>query len=129
MIRSRNWGSIVSGVVIMGLTPNAFWSSANLVWANQQLGPAAGIVMGFGGVALFALGWLLVGAGLRPGRSALRGALLGAASYLGAGLTWAAVYASTNSFGDRLGPDLLAVVPVWPLHASFVQGLFGLGQA
>ncbi len=81
----------------------------------------------FGGVLLFAFGWLLVGAGLRPHGSARRGALLAGLLYVLVGLAWEGVYILANPYGDPPHPVLLVVALFWPWHVAFVLGLFGLG--
>ena len=113
--RHWNWRLLVIGVALMVLAPPALWS-----FARDQ-------AVLFGGVALFALGWLLVGAGLQPRQRAWHGAGWAAVLYVLVGLAWEIVYMLTNPYGDPPSLALLVLIPLWPWHVAFVLGLFGLG--
>ena len=86
-------------------------------------------------VSLFAAGWLLTGATLRPAGSVLCGLVLAALLYIGAGVAW--VLAFNLHLGAPLGqllPDLLSptarrIILLWPLQVAQVLDIFGLGLA
>jgi len=86
-------------------------------------------------VALFAVGWLLAGATLRPGGSVLRGLALVVFLYVAVGVAW--IIGFNLHLGTPLGqllPDLLSqtalrIILVWPLQVAQVLGIFGLGMA
>ena len=92
--------------------------------SNAWAFPAAG--------AVFASGWVLVGASLRPAGSAWCGAAAAAVAYVVVGLLW--VVGFNTALGtppSRLarvptGEDLLLVL-IWPLQVAQALGLFGLG--
>ncbi len=118
LIPDWNWWLIGMGVALMLALP-VFWSLPRtlLVRVGGTLG----------GVLLFACGWLLLGAGLRPHGSARRGVLVAALLYVLVGLAWECVYVLTNPYGDRPHPVMLIFALLWPWHVAFVLGLFGLG--
>jgi len=86
--------------------------------------------LGFGGVALFALGWLLVGASLWRwrGGSSVVGGLVAAGVYWLTGLVW--VSAFNLSLGipatRLLHPTILLFAFLWPLQVAQALGFFGL---
>ena len=86
-------------------------------------------------IILFAAGWLLTGATLRPAGSVLSGLALAALLYVAVGVAW--VLAFNLHLGAPLGqllPDLLSptalrIILIWPLQVAQVLGIFGLGMA
>ncbi len=86
------------------------------------------------GLILFAIGWVVVGAGLRPLGSAVTGAALVLVLYFAIGLVW--ILASTP-FGpitidfaaDLLSPCVPLIALFWPLYVRIQLGLLGPGMS
>ncbi len=80
--------------------------------------------LAFGGVTLFALGWLLVGAGLWG----KRGVLAAAGVYWLVGVVWAVAFNLSPGTPPMrlLHPVVLLLALMWPLQVAQVLGLFGL---
>ncbi len=124
-------------VLLLGLTlmvTGAMLFSALARWSARQIGPLVGNLAIFAGVGLFALGWVLVGAGLRPQGSARRGALLAAALYVAVGALWTTGFVLVNPWGTDFSQTNLALllgysIFLWPFAMAFVFGLFGLGPS
>ena len=125
--RNWNWRLIASGLALMTLAPPALWSHPliNRVARDAGIGSSYGMLLS--GVALFVLGWVLVAAGLRPQRRVWQSVASAVALYVLVGLGWEAIYVLTNPYGTPPSPVLLILALLWPLHAAFVLGLFGLG--
>jgi len=127
---SRPVGSTIlvgAGVLVALLGPSVLWSTHQdllRLQAGRTLSATLMSSLAFGGVALFALGWLLVGVGLW-GR---RGLLAAAVAYWLVGLVW--VVAFNLSVGSAptslLHPVILLAALMWPLLVAQVLGLFGL---
>ncbi len=87
----------------------------------------------FGGIALFASGWVLVGTGLRRQQNPRSGALWAAVLYVAVGIGWLGSYVSyTVLSGERLltswaTPVALLLAVLWPWYVAAVLGVFGLG--
>lgn len=77
---------------------------------------------------LFVLGWVLMGASLRPRMSYVRGALLGMTTYLIIGIVWG--FSFTVFMGEEIRPQVLFGIlfsaVFWPMDMAFVLELFGL---
>lgn len=105
----------VLGLSLMLIGPPTLWTT-RWGWAL------------WGGVTTFALGWVLVGAGLGTlsrARSAWRGALLAAAVYPVVGLLLMATI--RGGLLDQYGLIGLPFVALtWPLHVAIELHLFGL---
>jgi len=82
-----------------------------------------------GGVILFAGGWVLIGAGLRPQGKAWRGMLLAVVLYTLIGIGWVVGFNISlgAGFTELAHPTLLLIALVWPLQVTQVLGIFGLG--
>ena len=86
-------------------------------------------------VILFAAGWLLAGATLRPGGSALGGLTLAALLYVAVGVVWILgfnLHLGTpleQLLPNVLSPTALRIILAWPLQVAQVFGIFGLGMA
>ncbi len=124
-------------VVLLGLTlmvTGVMLFSALARWSVRQLGPLVGNLAIFAGVGLFALGWVLVGTGLRPWGSARRGALLAAALYVAVGALWTTGFVLVNPWDTDFTQTNLVLllgysIFLWPFAMAFVFGLFGLGPS
>lgn len=124
-------------VLLLGLTlmvTGAVLFSALARWSARQLGPLLANLAIFIGVGLFALGWVLVGAGLRPRGSARSGALLAAALYIAIGALWTTGFVLVNPWETDFSQTNLALllgysIFLWPFAMAFVFGLFGLGPS
>ena len=124
-------------VLLLGLTlmvTGTMLFSALARWSTRQLGPVVASLAMFTGEGLFALGWVLVGAGLRPRGSARRGALLAAALYVAVGALWTTGFVLVNPWGTDFSQTNLALllgysIFLWPFAVAFVFGLFGLGPS
>ena len=114
-VRGSLYGAL--GPLLMTVGPAALWS----VRSDITL---------WGGVIAFALGWVLVGAGLGsrsgvPG-GARRGALIAAAAYPVVGVLLTSVV--VGNLLDQHGPAGLPFVALtWPLRVAIAAHLFGLG--
>ena len=125
--RSRPLAALAGLLFALGAA--GFVLPYNLALSNGSVGSA----MVYGGVALFALGCAAAGAGLRPGASARRGALLGLLAYLAVGLAWAAVYrlllwnppAALSPLDQA--QNLLLVALTWPWAIPMALGWLRLG--
>lgn len=116
------------------MVTGAMLFSALARWSARQLSPLVGNLAIFAGVGLFALGWVLVGAGLRPWGSAWRGALLAAFLYVAVGALWTAGFVLVNPWDTDFTQTNLALllgysIFLWPFAMAFVFGLFGLGPS
>ena len=123
---------LVLGLGLVLMVTGCLLFSVLARWSIRQLGLLAGNVTVVVGVALFALGWVVVGAGMRPGGSARRGAVLAAALYLALGALWTTGFVLVNPWGtDFTRTNLLLLlgysIVLWPFAVVFVFGLFGLG--
>ncbi|MHB1135032.1 MAG: hypothetical protein ACYC4L_21895 [Chloroflexota bacterium] len=123
--RSRPLAALAG--VLLALGAASFVLPYNLALGNATLGSA----MVFGGIALFALGWAVAGAGLRSGGSTRRGVVLGLLAYLAVGLVWAVVYYQfvwnppVPPSTAELVPSLLYVALTWPWALPLALGWFG----
>lgn len=133
--RVVDWRVISLGLALMVLGPNLLWS----LWSRYRYHPpdvaipewAFGLV--WYGLAAFALGWLMVGAGWRPGNSIVWGVALAATAYALFGLAWTIVFdleMNDAALGEILEPQKLVAILqqalIWPLTVAQVLGLFGL---
>lgn len=87
------------------------------------------VVLPFAAVAVFFVGWMIVGTGLRFGGSFGRSAAAAVALYFVIGVVW------VFGYNARLGTSLPAMIAdpswiplslIWPLQVAQVIGLFGL---
>lgn len=122
---------VALAVVLMLLGPTAVWTAR--AFAIRTLGPGAPpwiwAELPWIGSLVFAAGWMLVGAAMRPGGSASRGLALAGILYVVVGLLW--TFALQLTFGRPLAAilgnaDLLLFGLQWPLQVAQVTGLFGL---
>ncbi len=133
--QAPDWRLIGLGIALMVLGPSVLW----LLWTRYRYHPldtpmpqwALGLV--WYGLALFAIGWLLVSLGLRPGNSAAKGASLAALLYFLIGVAWATAFelgVNGKGIGDLMEPGTLSTIPlhalIWPLTLAETLGLFGL---
>jgi hypothetical protein len=116
MVEPR-WSTIALGVMVMLVGPAVMWG----------LLPRS-VVFGFGGLILFATGWLLLGGGVRPGGRALWGVLTAAGLYVYVGLVW--VFWFNLSLGappiGLLHPGILLLALGWPVQVAQALELFGM---
>lgn len=120
------------GAVVGVAGPLLAWTGHWLVAARDPFSETRGWLM-FAGLILAALGFVVVGAGLRPSGSVRRGAALGGAVYSCAGLLWLFGYQALlggNATGvTRALADPVAVYVLvlwWPVQVATHFGLFGL---
>jgi hypothetical protein len=126
-----NWRFLRASLVVMFLGPTACGYA--WVWVLESYGAANPplwmvYLAVFGGLALFLLGWLLVGASLRPGRSAWRGITYAAVLYTLVGLAFLALVPDRYP-GTRVADGVPALVSpfVWPLDVAQMRRWFGYG--
>jgi hypothetical protein len=91
------------------------------VWVWTDLPPLGAVV--------FAAGWILLGAALRPRGSAARGALPAALLYVACGFLW--TFGVQIAFGRSIASiitnrDLLVFGLEWPVQIAQTLGLFGM---
>lgn len=79
-------------------------------------------------LAVFALGWIAVGASLRPNGSVWRGAVAGLITYLFVGMFWMLALGTATGTPpvNLIGPTGLVGMLFWPLGIAQTLGLFGL---
>jgi len=93
--RLVSWLLIGLGIMLMLLGPSVMWSEQQRLLRLQPHvitpAPVLSTLLPLGGVVLFALGWLLVGAGVWCGR----GLLVAAAAHMVIGAVW--IWCSTSA--------------------------------
>lgn len=138
---ARHRFTIGAGAALMLLGPSALWGAWGALhpfihaappgWMPPWM-PSGLVWLPLGGGALFGLGFVVVGSGLRPRGSFARGALLAATVYALLGLVWvvafntlggAPLFELVRSFRD---PFVLALILLWPVQVAQSLGLFGL---
>src|SRR5688572_11099353 len=78
LVLAPHWPALVAGGLLMLIAPTVMWG----------LAPRA-VFTAVGGILGFAGGWLLLGAGIRPGGRSEWGMLAAAIIYIYVGLIWA----------------------------------------
>ncbi len=135
---TAHWGGVpdrrVLALALTLMVTGVMLFSALARWSARQLGLLLGSFAIFAGVGLFALGWVLVGAGLRPRGSARRGALFAASLYIAVGALWTTGFVLVNPWGTDFSQTNLALflgysIFLWPFVMAFVFGLFGLSPS
>jgi len=120
--RLVSWLLIGLGIMLMLLGPSVMWSEQQRLLRLQPHvitpAPVLSTLLPLGGVVLFALGWLLVGAGVWCGR----GLLVAAAAYMVIGAVWMMVFNVSlgTSPTSLLHPSALLVAyppPSWSARA------------
>jgi hypothetical protein len=120
---------LVLGLVLM--VTGCLLFSVLARWSTRQLGLLPGNVSVLAGSGLFALGWVVAGAGMGLGGSARRSAVLAAALYLAAGALWTTGFVLVNPWQTDFTQTNLVLllgysVLLWPFAVAFVLGLSGL---
>jgi hypothetical protein len=112
-----HWPALLAAPLILLAGPTVMWGLL-----------PRGLFTGVCGVIAFASGWVLLGAGIRPGSSGTWGAIFAAGLYCYVGLVWA--FRFNMSLGatpeQLLHPGMLLIALIWPLQVAQKWGLFGL---
>lgn len=119
---SRNWK--LSAAVLLFLSAAAIWSAASLSF--EALEPGALRLLSYGGVLLFAAGWIL-GVGLIWDASPRRRVLAAVGLYATVGCCWIVLFYTWLGVRPTLiarSPEFWNEAIVWPLHLA--QAIFGL---
>jgi hypothetical protein len=124
---------VVVGLGLLIGDPTVLWGTRYLM-VQQSGGPRftpawALVWLPIGGVLLFAAGWLLIGAALRPRGDARRGMVLAGILYIAIGFAWLVLFnagLSGRFVLDVLNPTALQIALIWPFQVAQVLGLFGL---
>jgi len=120
------WGA---GLLVIGL---ALIAASPLI--IRTVGADAGYdeLTPFAGLGLFAAGWVIIGVGIRPRRSALVGGLIAFLLYEVAGFA-AVLTSQAIAFHEPIGAllrqplALLGFVQMWPIGLMFAFQVFGWG--
>ncbi|MDP9372472.1 MAG: hypothetical protein M3Q71_09080 [Chloroflexota bacterium] len=132
LVPDRRWLGI--GLSLMVCGPTLLWfARSRIIRGAGGVGfaPAwAFVELALAGVALFAAGWILTGAGLGPRGRVWSGALLALIAYLAVGLAWVILFNASLGMPPPVAlqkPGTLSATLTWPLQVAQAVGWIDLG--